>query len=133
MKKTLVMLALSTVGFAPVFAAATTPQTQPQQPASAQQTPAKTVEVKKIAGQTSDQKTPATPSEVKKIAGQTSDQKTPTTPVTSNKTKMVLVAAEKPCNCPTDKKDLAVDMKKDDQKTPAQTPAKTTPAKVALA
>ena len=121
MKKTLVTLALSTVGFATAFAAApaTTPQTQPQQPASAQ-TAAKPVEVKKIAGKADEQKSPANPT----------TPGTPGTPAaTPAKTKLALVADEKPGVCPTDKKDCA----KDGQKTPAQTPAKTTPPKVALA
>ncbi len=119
MKKTLVMLALSTVGFAPVFAAApaTTPapEKETQQPATTQITPAKPVEIKKIVSQADDKTTPTT---------------TPATPTT--KPKMVLIVDEKPCGCPTDKKDCSVE-KKDGQKTPAQTPAKATPAKIALA
>ena len=121
MRKTLVMLALSTVSIAPVFAGApATNQTQPQQQTPSQQTPAKPVEMKKLAGQA--------------VAGQADDKKTPVTPATpaTAKPKLVLVADEKPCNCPTDKKDMSAD-KKDGQKTPAPTPAKATPPKVALA
>jgi hypothetical protein len=106
MKKTLVMLALSTVGFATVFAAAPVTTPQPLQPASAQQTPANPVEIKKIAGQTNDQKTPVTP---------------------TTKPKLVLVVDEKPA-CSASQTD-----KKDDQKTPVQSPVKATPAKIALA
>ena len=113
MKKSLVMLALATVSFAPVFAG-TTAATQPQPQSQQQPTPAKPVETKKIAGQADDKTAPTTP----------------TTPTT--KPKLVLVADEKPSCCPTDKKDMSAD-KKDGQKTPAQTPAKTTAPKVALA
>jgi hypothetical protein len=116
MKKSLVMLALSTVVLATAFAAA---------PASTQQEP-----------QQSTQQPTSKPVEVKKIASQ-DEQSKPTTPSTqpTTKQKMVLVADEKPVspncpNCPKDKKDPSA---KEMQRTQSQTPAKTTPAKVALA
>lgn len=115
MKKTLVMLALATVGFAPVFAAApaAATQKQPQQQPESQQPASKPVEVKKISGQADEKKTPSTPAQ---------------TPASTSKPKLVLIADEKPACCPSCPAE-----KKDGQKTPAQTPAKSAAPKVALA
>lgn len=132
MKKSLVMIALAAVSVAPVFAGTTVttqPQPQQQQPAKKEEKPAP-VEVKKIAGLTGD-KDPTT----KGLTGdkdQNAKKEMPAT--TTTKPKLMLIADEKPSCCPSgmDKKDMSGE-KKDAQKTPAQTPAKTTAPKVALA
>lgn len=109
MKKTLVTLVLSMVGFAPVFGGATGAA---QQPATPQPTPSKSAETKKIAGQGDETQDPSTP---------------------TRKPKLILMADNSctTCPCPKDKEISAE--KKETQKTPSQTPAKNNPPKIALA
>lgn len=124
MKKSLVVLALSTVGFAPVFGGATGPAHTPQQPTSAQPTPAKPVEVKKIAAQAEEKQA---------STAQTPSTTTPSTPAPV-KPKLMLIAEEKAacCPCPKDKSEPSVE-KKEAQKPQTQTPVKAAAPKVALA